>query len=178
MSSFVKVVRRIFVAIFAVAVVWALAQASPADAAECKLTQRGDTAQSAQLGIQNGTTSDLTIRFYRDDVGEGQLKKTQTIKPGKRAEFNYGLGGAKKGVTPMARIAIGDRDIFECYFIAQNLWWTEGSKVYKKTEWQEGDCQHLEGAGNPCKDCAHSCEKSYNQTIGAWRWRTTFKITD
>lgn len=161
--------------LWAVALLAGVASAAPALAADCKLTTR-DKAESAQLGIRNGTERHLSVRFYRGSISEDKLKKTIVVKPGKREQYNYGLDGKRVEVKTIARLSLGGTDFMECYAQVANLFETEGSKVKRTSQWKEGGCTLL--VSEPCPNCATTCSKSFNPAIGERGWRTTFKLTE
>lgn len=162
----------------ACAMAWAIAlaavalQPGAADAGVCKETTRDGKMSGAQLSFRNSTAEPLTIRFYRGTVSENQLKKTQTIEAGKRAQYNYGAHDWYVTVTPIAVLAFGGADVMRCSFQANN---SRTSSGLGKTHWKEGSCVALDAAAETCPTCTTTCEKSY--VSGKTRWDTQFTFT-
>lgn len=146
-----------------------------ATAGECTATdQKSEEAIKNQLRIRNETLRDITVVFYRDHVSDEKKKKTQTIKPGKQAQYNFGVGGANGKVDGIARIEIGDTDVLECDANVSNTNWTGSDEP--KTHWLSGGCVRLSSAGSVCLSCYSDCNKALKTDISGSDWQTTFII--
>lgn len=142
-----------------------------ADAGACMETTRDGKMAGAQLSFRNATAEQLTVKFYRGTISEKQLKKTQTIEAGKRAQNNYTANDWYVTVKPIAVLAVGGVDVMRCSFQASN---SRTSSGLGKTHWKEGGCVALVAAEETCPTCTTTCEKSFT---GKSKWKTQFTFT-
>lgn len=175
MISRPKVSRRSVTAVCTALLVAAAIMPGAASAGECTATdQKSEKAIKNQLRVRNETLRDITVVFYRDQVSAEKKKKTQTIKPGKQAQYNFGVGGANGKVDGIARIEIGGTDVLECDAQVSNTDWTSSDEP--KTHWLAGGCERLTGAGSVCLSCYTDCHKALKSDISGADWQTTFII--
>lgn len=167
MSRISQIFGRMLAAAGLVAVMVTGVLAGAASAAECMKTEKsGQASDGAQLAFRNDTANTLTIDFYRGTSLDGSPKKTQTIKPGKRAQFNYGMSGGSADVTGLALIQIDGVEALYCQFSVYNV--PEKGSTAGSAIWKEGFCNYF----TDCKDCVTKCEKKWQGDKE--RWRTTF----
>lgn len=171
MSRISQSFGRMLAAAGFVAVMVTGALAGSASAAECTETEKvGRASDGAQFAFNNDTGNTLTIEFYRGTSLSGSPKKAQTIKPGKRAQYNYGMSGDSADVTGLAMIQIDDVEALYCQFSVYNV--PEKGGKAGSAVWKEASCNYFA----ECKTCATKCEKTYQGDKE--RWRTTFHISN
>lgn len=158
----------------------ALTTAGEAVAGACEVNGRiGFWGINNQVRVRNETRQDITVVFYRENVSEAQKKKTQTLKRGKQAQYNFGIGGGNGEVTGIARIEIDGAAVLQCEAWVDNTRADEQLSTSTSTYYNAGYCKRLDSAGSVCLSCYTDCNKTVKKRVSppnSLNWQTTFII--
>lgn len=153
----------------------------PAAAGDCVDQTRDITWESSSYDVKTEVKNNTKYTLYASFFRDGSRKQTQTVKPGDKDHYTYGIGD--QNVHTLS-VAIGQSsspplNSDQALTCDYDVWYVSGSGDngnYDKSYYTALACKNDnqdDNASHACENCTFHCDKSFDSSDGSWTTKWT-----